>query len=59
MSRRMAECRYRDSIQSFPGWHAASDTAVAHEPGLFVDSGKTLARSETRDTTVVDMYQKT
>lgn len=56
MSRRMAECRQRESVQSFPGWHVASDTVAAHELGLFADSDKTLARSEARDTTVVDMH---
>lgn len=59
MSRKMAEYRYRESVQSFPGWYVASDTAAAHESGLLVDSDQTLARSETRDTTVIDMYQKT
>lgn len=56
MSRRLAECRYRESVQSFLGWHVASDTAIAHEPGLFADSDKTLAWPEARDTTVIDMY---
>lgn len=59
MPRGVAECRYREGIQSLPGRHIALNTVVAHESGLFADSDKTLARLEARDTTVIDVYQET
>lgn len=59
MPRGMAERRCRKGVQSLPGRYAAPDTVAAHEPGLFADSDKTLARPETRDTTVIDVYQET
>lgn len=59
MPRGVAERRLREGVQSLPGRHAAADTAAAHEPGLFADSDKTLARFKARDTTVVDVHEET
>jgi len=56
MPRGVAECRHREGIQSLPRRYTAIDTVVAHEPSLFVDSDKTLARPEARDTAVIDVY---
>lgn len=55
----MAERRLREGVQSLPGWHAAAGALAVYEPGLFADSDKTLARSETRVTTVIDVYEET
>lgn len=55
----MAKRRRRKGVQSLSGRHITSDTVATHEPGLLADSDKTLARAEARDTTVIDVYQKT
>lgn len=55
----MAERRLREGVQSFPGRHAAAGALAVHEPGLFADSDKTLARSEARATTVIDVHEET
>lgn len=59
VSRRMAERRFRKSVQSFSGWYTTIDTSAAHEPSLFADSHKTLARLKARDTAVIDVQEKT